>query len=888
MLRSMYSGISGMKVNQTKLDVIGNNIANVNTTGFKSSRARFSDTLNQSVSNAMAPSQNKGGVNASQVGLGVQLASIDSVMTQGSLQPTGRPLDIAIDGEGFFMVSSGPVIYGDGAVDVNHNPGTHTISGESIQNSGAQLMYSRDGSFILDNEGNLLTGDGYRVMGYSLTNDDNSIKATAQGASQVTAANLEFNFGPGTQLNGYKVVLGEIGPATATSATVNKNDKLIVVNGDFSTIGAISAEQVEAAIAKGLSSAGISQTVKVGGTPINYAGLGSEQIRGGSDALSPKSLSFAGFKIAFDTGSELNGYTFQIGEVSSDILDVNIDKDSKKIIVSGSFIEDNTITSSRLMEQINAELIANGIEQTVTNVTGTQMPLSQVKASSNKSLVSQAPVVTSKKGDASAAVTNPIIAGFKINVDTTAKGNDLNGYSIKVSKTTTTGANVSIDTSDKTIVISGSFDTVDLAALNASIADKLTKAGITDSKFTVSGAYDDTAAKDTLYFTGGVDSTSAGNITIGGFTLTLPTADQLVAAGKSANYLDELDFVISDLRNNDGVTFNSGIVSIAGDFATPNGITKADLAQALNDKLGLTGDAKIKVSGQNKTYTGLESDEVTGGEELKTPIQVEALGLKFTPRPGSSLNGYTIKIGTITTGTKTEVSISEKSKTITINGDFVTGGALTSKAIENALNKALEDANIQQAISVTGNPNPIHVSESQATSGGTSVQSIDESGDINFVDGTKSVKAYDGSLKTLKIPNKVKVAGSEKELAVKAYTIDSSGIINATLEDGSVAALGQIAMASFKNPEGLTKLGGNLYGESVNSGDPVVKSGVGTTGEDNSKGYGDNLNCYLEMSNVDLAEQFTDMIVSTRAFQASSKMISTGDEVLTEIINLKR
>ena len=159
MLRSMYSGISGMKVNQTRLDVIGNNISNVNTTGFKSSRARFKDMLNQNVSNAMAPSQNQGGTNASQVGLGVQLASIDAVMTQGNLQSTGRALDLAIDGEGFFMVSNGPSIYGDSTQ-------------QSLANSGSEIMYTRDGSLILDSEGNLLTGDGYRVMGYSLTNDD--------------------------------------------------------------------------------------------------------------------------------------------------------------------------------------------------------------------------------------------------------------------------------------------------------------------------------------------------------------------------------------------------------------------------------------------------------------------------------------------------------------------------------------------------------------------------------------------------------------------------------------------------------------------------------------------------------------------------------------------
>ncbi|MDZ5033995.1 flagellar hook-basal body complex protein, partial [Clostridium perfringens] len=176
MLRSMYSGISGMKVNQTKLDVIGNNISNVGTTSFKSSRARFSDMLSQNVSDAMAPSNNQGGVNASQVGLGVQLASIDSVMTQGMMQPTGRALDVAIDGDGFFMVSKGPAIY-DGTLEVNHRAGAHNITAQSLVNSGSEIMYSRDGSFILDEQGNLLTGDGFRIMGYSLTNDDSSQEA---------------------------------------------------------------------------------------------------------------------------------------------------------------------------------------------------------------------------------------------------------------------------------------------------------------------------------------------------------------------------------------------------------------------------------------------------------------------------------------------------------------------------------------------------------------------------------------------------------------------------------------------------------------------------------------------------------------------------------------
>ena len=107
MLRSMYSGISGMKNFQTKLDVLGNNIANVNTYGYKKGRTTFQDLVSQQVAGATAPGANRGGVNAKQVGLGSQIGTIDTVQTAGSIQSTGRPLDLAISGDGYFVVNDG-------------------------------------------------------------------------------------------------------------------------------------------------------------------------------------------------------------------------------------------------------------------------------------------------------------------------------------------------------------------------------------------------------------------------------------------------------------------------------------------------------------------------------------------------------------------------------------------------------------------------------------------------------------------------------------------------------------------------------------------------------------------------------------------------------------
>ena len=163
MLRSLYSGISGMKVNQTKLDVIGNNLANVSTTAFKGSRVNFSTTISQTLGSASAASDSLGGVNGKQVGLGAQIASIDKIMSQGSMQSTSRSLDVAVDGSGYFMVATGPALTGNANDSI-------TIANNGIGNMPANnsVAYTRDGSFVLDNEGNLLTSKGYRVLGFAM------------------------------------------------------------------------------------------------------------------------------------------------------------------------------------------------------------------------------------------------------------------------------------------------------------------------------------------------------------------------------------------------------------------------------------------------------------------------------------------------------------------------------------------------------------------------------------------------------------------------------------------------------------------------------------------------------------------------------------------------
>jgi len=910
----MYSGISGMKVNQTKLDVIGNNIANVNTTGFKSSRARFSDTLSQNVSDAMAPSQNAGGINASQVGLGVQLASIDSVMTQGSMQTTGRALDVAIDGNGFFMVSSGPSISGDGALQVS-NRGSHTVTDQSLQTSGSQLMYSRDGSFVLDTDGSLLTGDGYRVMGYSLTNDDSSMSATAKSSTPVTdPANLKINFGPGSQLNGYKVVLGTVGPGTPTTADVDKIDKQIIINGDFSDTGSLTSDEIESAVNKGLSASGISQSMSISGKVSTYSNLGSDGITGGTDNTAPDRVPFAGFTIKLTEGASLNDYTFELGKVDGGDggvpVTATVNPTDRKIIIKGDFINNNAFTADDLKSAIN-QALAN---QAVTNpelgdikvaiITGTRTNFANLTATSGEAVVAVAPTLSADKQTQILPASE--FLGFTFPIDLANKGNDLNGYSIQIKKSTG-NPTVNIDTGNRAIVISGDVSTIGtggitLADFNTNLASKLNASNIKDSSFKLAGTYNTAALSDNsavAYAIGGVDAKAPTTVNLGGFDLEFPLPETLPAmtpTAKATDYLDKLEFTIGDINQTnltvDVDPTDPKKITIKGNFAQASGVTRTQLQDAINDKLGLTGAGKILVSGQSKVYSGITSDPITGGEDLKGANAVTVDGLLFQPvaSSGSALNQYKIQIGKITAGTTTGVIIDEKAKTITINGDFATANGTTTKAIQTALNKAFRTSSLGDnvGINISGSPLQIQNAASEITTGGTPVQSIGEDGSINFVDATKDLKAYDSSLKSLKIPSKVRVPGTDTMVAVKTYTISASGVINATLEDGTVAALGQIALVGFKNPEGLTKLGGNIYSSSVNSGQAAVMSGLGTLGEDNSKAYGSTRQNMLEMANVDLAEQFTDMIVATRAFQASSKMISTGDEILTEIISLKR
>ena len=200
MMRSLYAGVSGIKVHQTRMDVIGNNIANINTVGFKGSRTTFADILSQTQVGASQPNDVRGGISPRQIGLGVAVASVDLLTADGSPQSTGKNTDVALSGNALFVLDN-----------------------------GGQTVYTRDGAFEFDAEGNyVLPGSGYKVQGWNA---------------------LDGQLTTNSQPEDINVRAGKTMPATATSyiqydGNLNAGDKIIEsitfldVNGGSGTVDA--------------------------------------------------------------------------------------------------------------------------------------------------------------------------------------------------------------------------------------------------------------------------------------------------------------------------------------------------------------------------------------------------------------------------------------------------------------------------------------------------------------------------------------------------------------------------------------------------------------------------------------------------------------------------
>jgi flagellar hook protein FlgE len=303
MLRSLDSGISGLQAHQTMLDVTANNIANVNTTGFKSSSTQFEDTLSQMMHTAGGSNAEVGSTNPAQVGLGVKVAGIATDFTQGSTQSTGKPTDMMISGDGFFVVKS-----------------------------GGQTMYTRAGSFTFDEDGQLAAPDGSLVQGWTAVNGvvpsgnaplstitlpKNSVAPAVATTATKASGNLPSDAAVGTNVTLTEGVYDSTGTERSLNLTFTKTATGWDVAGEDGT-GATGTDSLT--FANGALTGGGSITV--GGVTVDessltgFAQLQTASISGqngqASGTLQSYSLSSDGKLI----GSYSNGATETIAQIA--------------------------------------------------------------------------------------------------------------------------------------------------------------------------------------------------------------------------------------------------------------------------------------------------------------------------------------------------------------------------------------------------------------------------------------------------------------------------------------------------------------------------------------------------------------------------------------------
>lgn len=224
MLRSLYSAVSGVKAHQTYLDVTGNNIANVNTVGFKRDVIQFRDMVYQTTKGSSAPDSGIpiGGINPAQVGLGVKVGSIETMHTQGSLQNTGNPTDMAISGQGYFVV----------------------------QNGGQQL-FTRAGNFALDREGNLVTsGNGYLVQGYAYKQQVDPTTGVTYMVRDSTLSNINIPIGQKVPAKETSIAAFRCNLCSSTKASIADLNSIsggagkVLRPHDYTAYGSVSATYV--------------------------------------------------------------------------------------------------------------------------------------------------------------------------------------------------------------------------------------------------------------------------------------------------------------------------------------------------------------------------------------------------------------------------------------------------------------------------------------------------------------------------------------------------------------------------------------------------------------------------------------------------------------------
>ncbi|EDG1834222.1 flagellar hook protein FlgE [Campylobacter jejuni] len=857
MMRSLWSGVSGLQAHQVAMDVEGNNISNVNTTGFKYSRADFGTMFSQTVKIATAPTDGRGGSNPLQIGLGVSVSSTTRIHSQGSVQTTDKNTDVAINGDGFFMVSD------DG---------------------GLTNYLTRSGDFKLDAYGNFVNNAGFVVQGWNINWDTQTIDSSR------TPQNIFID--PGMHIPAAK--------STEVAIKANLNSGLSVGTAKTPIYGLDSVHgfNKKDGTAKNENDTGITQfyTTSKNSVEVTEKGVDCAALfNGKGDGLNLRDgqgiwVSYADSKFS-TAGANANQ-----GQGNNGVFDPN-----QKVL------QDRVIFWGHEQKPTTLDITLNGVH---------------IQNNSIKSL------------DEAIAYINTF----------TAPTDTRDGTGVKaVRKADGSGIDFINTNADGT---TDNMKNIDLQVNPDNSAGELINVRVHQ----VNGQTEFNWQATTLRPAGRPLVNNAGSAWIAGNAAQNQNKIQIVTAHKYIYSSTPVE--LDPMYNPDGgPAFNQANINIPGTAENNyrnavNGSllnttvrtfrTTEDLRELLqrDARYGVDydGSGGFEITGEDVNEGVKVTVGATGEFIISNPNEIPARPGVTPPGVADNRKPHNISFN-VTAYTDTQGKISKNDAFTTIFKGFdgvLTVGNSNRQSEQLFLSAFSAGLEIYDSLGSKHTLEVQFVKQSTTQDGGNEWQMIIRvpepaeinttgEGPNNIIVGTARFN-NDGSLsnytpKTINFspnngaaPNQqIKLSfgtsGSNDGLvssnsastltgqATDGYTsgnlkpdairVDDKGNILGEFTNGKTFAVAKIAMASVANNSGLEEIGGNLFKVTANSGNIVV-------GEAGTGGRGEMKTSALEMSNVDLSRSLTELIIIQRGYQANSKTISTSDQMLQTLIQLKQ
>lgn len=843
-MRSLWSGVSGLQAHQVAMDVEGNNISNVNTTGFKYSRADFGTMFSQTVKIATAPTDGRGGSNPLQIGLGVSVSSTTRIHSQGSVQTTDKNTDVAINGDGFFMVSD------DG---------------------GLTRYLTRSGDFKLDAYGNFVNNAGFVVQGWNINWDDQTIDSSrspqnifidpgmhipaAKSTEVAIKANLNSGLNIGTSSRNLYALDSVHGWNNKTQRPEDENDTGTT---QFYTTSKNSVEVTEKGVDAGslFNANGTGLNLRDGqGIWVSYADAkfttatdGANGVFNENSQTTQQNVIFWGNKDnAVNLDITLNGVNIQNANIRSldeaiayintftaptDTRDGTGVKAVKKADGSGiEFVNDNADGTTDNMKNIDLVVKQTNTAGERFRVTWNQQnqnfAATTVKANGNSAWITGGtPGLTEERVQIITA-HKYVYSSTPVNIPPMYNPDGGPGYDPANQNNPGTAEN-------------NYFQAVQGGLLN------------TDSRtFRTTEDLRELLQRDARY---GVDYDGSGGFEIDGSDINegvkvVVTENGNFAISNPNEIPQRPGFVMpgapgtQDNRTTHNMSFNiTAYSNKQGTVSTNDAFTKIFKAF----------DGVLTVGGQIKESEQLKLSAFSAGLEI-----YDSLGSKHT------LEVQFVKQSTTQDGGNEWQMIIRIPEPAEIN---TTGEGPTNIIVGTA--RFNNDGSL-----ASYTPRTINFSPNNGAAPNQQIKlSFGTSGSNDGLVSSNSASTLTGQATD---------GYTSGNLKPEAIRVDDKGNILGEFTNGKTFAVAKIAMASVANNSGLEEIGGNLFKVTANSGNIVV-------GEAGTGGRGEMKTSALEMSNVDLSRSLTELIIIQRGYQANSKTISTSDQMLQTLIQLKQ